>query len=137
MNMNTIKFAVNLWILLASALILHNCESSEKKPDYQSTQNTVVVLKFKAQPEMGLKAISELNKLIEKVKQEPNFIEIKLHVDPKDNTNILLYEKWEDENYYNSEHMETEHIKAFMADSRTFLSGPPDITFWKVEKIFR
>jgi len=81
-------------------------------------------------------AIAELTKLIEKVKKEPHFINIKLHVDPKDRSNILLYEEWDDETYYNTAHMKTAHLQKFITDSRNFLSGPPEISFWKNESEF-
>ena len=106
---------------------------SNKYPD----QITVVLLKFKAQPDKGDVAVAELNKLLENVKEEPNFVSIKLHVDPADNTNILLYEKWEDQSYYNNEHMNTPHIKEFMTNSRNFLTGPPEITFWKLNSVYK
>lgn len=131
--MKTIKCRAVIWILFVSTLALMGCESSENN----TTENIIVILKFKAQPEKGDITVTELTNLIENVKLEPNFNEIKIHVDPKDNTNIFLYEEWEDENYYNTDHMETDHIKAFMANSTNFLAGPPDITFWKVEKEFK
>ncbi len=135
--MKTIKVRAFVWILVASTLALIGCESSGNNTDKNTKQNTIVILKLKTQPEKGVKTVSELTNLIEKVKLEPNFIEIKLHVDSKDNTNILLYEEWGDENYYNTDHMETDHMKEFMANSINFLTGPPEITFWKVEKEFK
>jgi hypothetical protein len=33
--------------------------------------------------------------------------------------------------------METDHIKEFMANSINFLTGPPEITFWEIEKAFK
>lgn len=135
--MKTIKLKAVFWILVVSTLAFIGCESSKNNPDNNSTENVIVILKFKAQPEKGAQTVLELTNLIEKVKLEPNFVEIKMHVDPKDNTNIFLYEEWEDQNYYNTDHMETDHIKAFMANSTNFLAGPPEITFWKVEKVFK
>ena len=134
--MATIKWRTALLILIVSGFALTGCESSEGNANENSEQNIIVILKFKAQPEKGVLAVSELTNLIENVKQEPNFVEITLHVDPQDNSNILLYEEWEDEDYYNSDHMQTEHITEFMEKSRDFLTGPPDITFWKVKEEF-
>ena len=96
---------------------------------------TIVVLKFKAQPNKSDQAISALNKLFEKVKEEPNFVSIKRHIDPVDHTNIMLYEEWEDQSYYNNEHMNTAHLQSFMANSVNFLTGPPEISFWEVKGI--
>ena len=133
--MKTIKLMAAVWVLTALGLI--GCQSSVNNKEIISAQNTIVLLKFKAQPEKGIETVLELTNLIEKVKLEPNFVKIKLHVDPENNTNILLYEEWEDKNYYNTNHMDTEHIKEFMRNSRNFLTGPPEITFWKMEKEFK
>lgn len=124
-------------IFLASAFILTQCETNKKIPDEIIETNIIVTVKYKAQPNKGNYSIEELTKLIEKVKQEPHFINIKLHVDPKDNTNILLYEEWNNESYYNSEHMKTNHLQEFIANSRNFLSGPPEINVWKVKSEFK
>ena len=135
MKVNKVKASIG--VLLALSLVLIGCQSSGKNSNSNKKQHTIVILKFKTQPEKSAKTISELTKLIEKVKLEPNFIEIKLHVDSKDSTNILLYEEWSDEIYYNTNHMQTDHIQEFMAKSINFLAGPPDITFWKIEKEFK
>jgi quinol monooxygenase YgiN len=135
--MKTLKTSLTLLcaIAISSVLIAWLPASSGNGTD--SNENTIVLLKFKAQPEKGAQTVSELNSLIENVQKEPNFVSIKMHIDPNDDTNILLYEEWEDANYYNGEHMNTDHIKAFMENSRNFLTGPPDITFWKLEKVFQ
>ncbi|MBT8223643.1 MAG: antibiotic biosynthesis monooxygenase [Eudoraea sp.] len=99
--------------------------------------NIVVLVKYKAQPDKGADAVSELTKLIEQVQKEPHFMYIKLHVDPEDDTNILLYEEWDDESYYKSEHMNTTHLQEFIAKSRNFLAGPPKISFWKTAREFK
>ena len=135
--MKTTKIRRFIGVLIAFSLVLIGCQSSVNNSNNNTGQNTIVILKFKTQPDAGSQTVLELTNLIEKVKLEPNFIEIKLHVDPKDNTNILLYEVWGDENYYNTTHMETDHIKEFMANSINFLTGPPEITFWEIEKEFK
>ena len=91
-----------------------------------------VLVKYKSQPGKHEEALSALNALILEVKKEPNFVNIKLFVDPADPTNILLYEQWTDEAYYNGEHMNTSHLQKFMVDSREFLAGPPDISSWRL-----
>jgi quinol monooxygenase YgiN len=124
-------------LLLAFAIIFTACQSSGDQTDNTSKQSTIVVLKFKSQADKGAEAVSQLSSLIEKVKEEPHYLGIKLHVDPTDNTNILLYEEWGDGDYYNNEHMASEHMQEFMANSVNFLAGPPEITFWKMEKEFK
>ena len=135
--MKTIKNLAAISILAVSTLVLIGWYPFEKKSGKDATENIIVLLKFKAQPDKGDQAVSELTDLFEKVKEEPNFISITLHVDPKDNTNILLYEEWGDESYYNNEHMNTSHLKEFMENSVNFLTGPPEITFWKVKNVFK
>jgi quinol monooxygenase YgiN len=72
--------------------------------------------------------------LILEVKKEPHFVNIKMFVDPADQTNILLYEQWTDEAYYKGEHMNTPHLQKFMGDAREFLAGPPDISSWELNQ---
>jgi len=130
--MNTItKLPIKL-ILLLIAFILIGCNSSDK----YVTKNTIVLVKYKAQPDKSIEAVAELTKLIEKVRQEPHFVNIRLHIDPNEKSNILLYEEWDDLSYYNSEHMNTAHLQDFIEDSRNFLAGPPEISLWKVESVF-
>lgn len=60
------------------------------------TNNLVVIVKYKTQQNKSVDAIIGLKKLIEEVKKEDHFVNLKLHVDQKDNSNILLYEEWDD-----------------------------------------
>ena len=126
-----------LLILIVSTLLLFGFDSINKESRKIIDDNIIVLVKYKAQPEKSDMAISELIQLIDRVKQEPHFVKIKLHVDPNDNTNILLYEEWSDASYYNTEHMNTTHLQEFIANSRNFLGGPPEISFWKVEQEFK
>ena len=124
-------------VFIVLALVLIGWESSDYRSNRNSEKTITVLLKFKAQPEKGERAVSEFVKLLDKVKKEPHFVAIKLHVDPEDNTNILLYETWGDQAYYTTEHMNTTHLQAFMEESKNFLTGPPDVSFWKVENVFK
>ena len=135
MNTKT-KLPLKLSIVLLICILI-GCGQSDKQPDKEKLEKHIVLVKFKAQPEKGEVSVTEITKLIENVKHEPHFIEIKLHVDPKDNTNILLYEEWENADYYNTDHMETAHIKEFIKNSENFLAGPPEITQWDVKRVFK
>ncbi|MBL0339626.1 MAG: antibiotic biosynthesis monooxygenase [Bacteroidetes bacterium] len=99
----------------------------------QNNPNLIVLVKYKTQPGKDSLALSSLNSLVDKVKKEPNYVNITIHVDPVDKSNILLYEQWASEEYYKGEHMKTAHLQQFMTDSRLFLGGPPEITYWKIE----
>ncbi len=103
----------------------------------ENSQNLIVLVKYKAQPSKSEEAIAGFIKLVEAVKNEPNFVNITLHTDPKDDSNILLYEVWSDENYYNGDHMKTAHLQSFMEKSRAYLAGPPEISQWKIKKEFK
>ena len=124
-------------ILLFLVIGLMSHRTTDISLNNSELKNTIVLLKFKAQTDKGSKSVSELIKLFDKVRQEPHFVSIKLHVDPKDDTNILLYEEWEDSAYYSSEHMNTAHMQEFMVNSKGFLSGPPEISFWNMEGVFK
>lgn len=99
--------------------------------------NTIVLVKYKSQSSKENETVSALNELITHVQKEPHFVNIKLHVDPKDPSNILLYEEWNDESYFNTKHMATQHLQKFIEDSKNFLAGPPEISFWKIEKEYK
>ena len=119
-----------------SSFMLVGYSTSTTAVDTTAEENIIVLVKYKTKSDKAVMAVSELTKLIEKVKQEPHFITVKLLVDPKDNTNILLHEEWNDTSYYNGEHMNTAHLQEFITNSRNFLTGPPEISFWKIENEF-
>lgn len=92
--MKTIKKTLPFLVLFAAFLCLSwNTEAP------LTSKNTIVLVKYKTQPDKSKEAINNLTTLIEQVKKEPHFVGIKLHVDPKDPTNILLYEEWQDASY--------------------------------------
>ncbi len=91
-----------------------------------------MLVKYKTLPNKENEALPAIKKLIEEVKKEPNYVNIKVHIDPLDQSNILLYEQWSDETYYKGEHMNTVYLKQFIKEAGTFLAGPPEISFWKL-----
>lgn len=124
-------------IITILTIFLISCQNKQQEPmGKENNQNLIVLVKYKTQPLKSREAIAGLTKLIQDVKKEPNFVNITLHVDPKDDSNILLYEEWSDETYYNGDHMKTIHLQSFMEDSRAFLAGPPEISQWKIEREF-
>lgn len=117
----------NIKIMLCLALVFAaftNAAAQQKNP-------IVVLLKYKTLPGKDSVAIAGLKNLIEQVKKEPGFVNIIIHADPMDKTNILLYEEWSDGDYYKGEHLNTAHLQKFMVEARKFLAGPPEISFWK------
>jgi quinol monooxygenase YgiN len=129
-NLNTF-----IYFVLLSALII-SCKEQNIMLENSDYNNLYVMVKYKPKPEKQNEALSELNSLILEVKKEPNFVNIKVLVDPEDKTNILLFEEWSDEAYYKGEHMKTPHLQKFIGDSRNFLAGPPDISFWKLNSSY-
>lgn len=126
-----------LKILSILIILLTSCQNKQQGiMNKENSQNLIVLVKYKTLPSKGEEAIAGLTKLLEAVKDEPNFVNITLHKDTKDDSNILLYEEWSDETYYNGDHMKTKHLLSFMEDSRAYLAGPPEISQWKIEKEF-
>ncbi len=120
-----------IYSVLLSTLIF-SCKEQNVLIENSDYNNLYVMVKYKSQPEKQNEALSALSALILEVKKEPNFVNIKVLIDPEDKTNIMLFEEWSDEAYYKGEHMNTPHLQQFIGDSRNFLAGPPDISFWKL-----
>ena len=121
----------SILVILTTLLVM---DSGTVTAQTATSENAIITVRFRAQPDKGDEAVSAITKLLEQVKKEPNFVSISVHVDVNDDTNILLYEVWSDGSYYHGAHMETAHLQQFMTDSRSFLAGPPEIVGWKVEK---
>ncbi|MBK9271971.1 MAG: antibiotic biosynthesis monooxygenase [Saprospiraceae bacterium] len=133
--MKTTKLSLTILSIFLIALI--SCQNKQQEMmNQESNQNLIVLIKYKTLPTKSNEAISGLTKLIDVVKNEPGFVKITMHQDPKDESNILLYEAWSDENYYNGDHMKTPHLQSFIQDSRAFLAGPPEISQWKIRQEF-
>lgn len=116
------------WILgLAFGLSISSCGSKGDPADH-----IIVIVKYKAQPNKVIDALTNLKTLMDEVKKEDHFVSVRIHVDQKDNSNILLYEEWDDEEYYKNQHMKTKHLEDFIVASQEFIVAPPDITYWKV-----
>lgn len=120
-----------LFLILIIFSVLTGCSKDD------NGNNLIVIVKYKTQPNKSIDAVTGLKKLIEQVKEEDHFVSLKLHVDQKDNSNILLYEEWDDALYYQNQHMNTKHLKEFIVESQTFLAGPPEISFWKVNEVYK
>jgi len=120
-----------LSFLVFTVLISSYAQQKSETVNKENTNLTVLV-KYNSLPDKQDDALSALNTLIQEVKKEPHFVNIKMLVDPADKTNILLYEEWSDEAYYKGDHMNTPHLQKFINDSRSFLAGPPDISFWEL-----
>lgn len=125
-------FSTIILLAATTTILFAGCEKEKSAFINDGKNNLFVLVNYKVQPDKHEKALSALNNLILEVKKEPNFVNIKMFVDPADQTNILLYEQWTDEVYYKGDHMNTPHLQKFMVDAREFLAGPPDISVWKL-----
>lgn len=117
-------------LFLALFSVLLGCNSDSK-------ENLVVYAKYKTIANKNIDAVVALKTFIEKVKKEDHFKQIKMYIDPNDNSNILLYEEWDNETYYKNEHMKTEHFQKFKNESSAFLTGPPEISFWRLSETYK
>lgn len=125
---------MNKLFLILGLMIFSTFAGCDKNKD---ENNLIVVVKYKTLPNKSVDAVTGLKKLIEQVKGEDHFVSLKLHIDQKDNANILLYEVWDDALYYQNQHMKTKHLKEFIVESQTFLAEPPEISFWKVNAVYK
>ena len=117
-------------------LLLISLMASFTACNKEKGEEIIVIVKYKTLPNKNIDALASMERLIEEVEKEDHFVQIKLHVDKEDNSNILLYEVWNDENYYKNGHMGTEHLKQFKAESEEFLAGPPEISYWKEHSVY-
>lgn len=113
-------------------LFLFSCSNPEN-----ARENITVLVKYKTQPNKSVEAFENLKRLIEEVKKEDHFVMLKIMMDPNDNSNILLYEVWENEQYYRNEHMQTDHLQEFISQSQQFLAASPEISYYKVEEVYK
>ena len=114
------------FILLLSLMcvVVTKAQTADRPP-------LVVMVQYTAQPGKGAEAVSALKLLLADVKKEPHYVGIRMLVKPGSPESILLYEQWSDAAYFRGEHMQTPHLQAFIASSRAFLAGPPEISFWQ------
>jgi len=121
------KSTLILSLMIAAIFMGNNLRAQDEK-------NLIVLVKYKVLPAKESQAVTALKDLIDQVKKEPNYVKIIIHVDPVDRTNVLLYEEWSNEEYYKGDHMQTSHLKKFISDSGALLTGPPEISFWRIQK---
>jgi hypothetical protein len=70
-----------IYSLLLSTLIF-SCKEQNVLIENNDYNNLYVMIKYKSQPEKQNEALSALNSLVLEVKKEPDFVNIKVLVDP-------------------------------------------------------
>jgi quinol monooxygenase YgiN len=94
--------------------------------------NTVVFVCYAALPDRIEEALAAIDALISTVQAlEPDCIGITMLQDTSDPTRITLVEQWTSQQVFVGPHMQQPHIQSFIQSAATFLSGPPEITFWR------
>jgi quinol monooxygenase YgiN len=97
-----------------------------------SKDDVTVVIRYEAKPGMSERAVRELGDLIKTVvREEAACRGIWLHQDTGTPAKLLLVEHWISQDAYTGPHMQTPHITAFVGRAAEFLTGPPEITFWR------
>ncbi|MBK7233679.1 MAG: antibiotic biosynthesis monooxygenase [Saprospiraceae bacterium] len=114
--------SIKILTLLFSVVLIFVGATTNFSKTSNVNMNIVVLVKYKALENKANTAIIEMTKLINSVKKEPHFIKIKILLDPKDSTNIMLFEEWDNAEYYTGAHMQTEHLQKYILDSRSFFS---------------
>jgi quinol monooxygenase YgiN len=93
---------------------------------------TVVLVSYRALPGRIDEALAAIGTLIAAVRAvESDCGGITLLQDAGDPTHIRLVERWTSQEVFLGTHMRQPHIQAFIQSASSFLTGPPDITFWR------
>ena len=97
-----------------------------------SMDNTVVLVSYRTLPGHIDEALAAIGALIATVQAvEPDCAGITVLQDAGDPTHISLVERWTSQEVFLGPHMRQPHIQAFIQSASAFLTGPPDITFWR------
>lgn len=91
------------------------------------------MIRYQAQPGKGAVVRRKASALVATVvAEEPACFGIRLYQDADDDTRFLLYERWKDKATYVGPHMQTPHLQTFREEAQELLTGPPEITFWRL-----
>ncbi len=124
---------MKFWLTAFLAAAITSCSPMPtSSPQVTSRAPGIVVLvKYSAQPGQEQKALTTISKLVETVlASEPECGGIDIIQDASDRTKITLIERWPSQELFLGPHMQKPHIQAFINSASSFLSGPPDISFW-------
>lgn len=99
-----------------------------------STAPVVVQIHYRAQPGKEAEAAREIAALIATVqREEPDCLGITMLRSADDPARILLHERWTSREAYFGAHMQTPHIRAFIAAAPALVTGPPEISVWTAD----
>jgi len=107
-------------------------EMTENVP--MNSEHVIVQIHYRAQPGREAQAAREIATLIAIVqREEPDCLGITMLHSADDPTRILLHERWTSREAYFGPHMQTPHIRAFIAAAPAFVAGPPEISVWTTD----
>jgi len=64
-------------------------------------------------------------------KKEPACFAIEVAQDVDDPTKIMMIEKWSDAEQYQGAHLQTQHMKSFIAQSSKYFEGAAKVSFYQ------
>ncbi len=92
----------------------------------------IVMVSYRAQADQVQTALSAIAALVSTVlTNEPACKGIEILQEDTDQTRITLVERWTSRDEFLGPHMQQPHIQAFIRAAGSFLSGPPEISFWR------
>ncbi|MBU2500287.1 antibiotic biosynthesis monooxygenase [bacterium] len=91
----------------------------------------VVLIRYRMKPEKADLAVREIAALVRIVTAaEPGCLGISMLRNDTDERQLLLYERWTDQETYFGPHMQEAHMQEFIRRAPEFVEGPPEISVW-------
>jgi quinol monooxygenase YgiN len=98
--------------------------------------DTMVLVRYSLLADRADEARHELTQLVATViREEPDCLGIEMLQRVGDPTKVALVERWTSREVYEGPHMQTPHLQSFISRASRFLAGPPDISFWREERV--
>lgn len=96
-----------------------------------SPEQITLIAKVKAKQGLEDTLKSELLSLLEPTGKEAGCITYNLHQSAEDKSVFMFYENWTSQQALD-EHLQTPHLKAFLAKAESLLDGSLDLTSWQM-----
>jgi len=91
-----------------------------------------VLISYQSQPGRETAARAALSDIVAKVlASEPDCLGIEILEQVDVPGRFLLHERWTSQEAYTGPHLQTPHLRAFIAAAPATFAGPPDITYWQ------
>ncbi len=96
-----------------------------------SPEQITLIAKVKAKEGLEETLKNELITLLEPTGKEAGCITYNLHQNSEDKSLFMFYENWTSQQALD-EHLQTPHLKAFLAKADALLDGSLDLTAWQM-----